>query len=340
MKLIRKIKDKLMENPRKTFIICNVILALLNYVTMKMDFLLDFKIWIIFIVIFYRILLIFITIFNCYYIYKHPKDELIILTFLATILSIPLFLICTGAYLLMILTYIILFIIINKPENVKRNTLKNIIFIIFNISLILLYYITNGKDLIIEIYPIIFMVIIILITIFNCYYIYKNPKNNLVGAIAITSIVFSFPLSDVFPILYLLIILSYLLFFIINKKIVLIFIGIVVFILTLTFSIESYIYNHNNEDSNKAVDIGFSPTKKYYGYCESYKLANNKLENKFYWGKKKLPIDIFNTIDPLEQNINIPTCKKGKIKWITDDEIEVNGKKISIKNKWEKKFES
>ena len=338
MKLIRKIKNKLMKNPKKTFIICNIILASLFYVTF--DFLLDFKIWIIFIVIFYRILLIFITIFNCYYIYKHPKDELIILTFLATILSIPLFLICTGAYLLMVLTYIILFIIINKPENVKRSTLKNIIFIIFNISLILLYYITNGKDLIIEIYPIIFMVIIILITIFNCYYIYKNPKNNLVGAIAITSIVFSFPLSDVFPILYLLIILSYLLFFIINKKIVLIFIGIVVFILTLTFSIESYNYNHNSEDSTKAVDIGFSPTKKYYGYCESYKLANNKKENKFYWGKKKLPIDIFNTVDPLEQDINISTCKKGKIKWITDDEIEVNGKKISIKNKWEERFES
>ena len=240
----------------------------------------------------------------------------------------------------MVLTYIILFIIINKPENVKRSTLKNIIFIICNITLILLYYITNGKDLIIEIYPIIFMVIIILITIFNCYYIYKNPKNNLVGAIAITSIVFSFPLSDVFPILYLLIILSYLLFFIINKKIVLIFIGIVVFILTLTFSIESYNYNHDSEDSTKAVDIGFSPTKKYYGYCESYKLANNKKENKFYWGKKKLPIDIFNTVDPLEQDINISTCKKGKIKWITDDEIEVNGKKISIKNKWEERFES
>ena len=276
MKLIRKIKDKLMENPKKTFIICNIILASLFYVTF--DFLLDFKIWIIFIVIFYRILLIFITIFNCYYIYKHPKDELIILTFLATILSIPLFLICTGAYLLMILTYIILFIIINKPENVKRNTLKNIIFIIFNISLILLYYITNGKDLIIEIYPIIFMVIIILITIFNCYYIYKNPKNNLVGAIAITTIVYSLPYDDSFPILYFLIFLSYIVFFIVNKQKVLAIIGIVFFILTLTFSIE-YI---NSENSNKAVVIGFSANKKYYGYCESYKLANNKLKNKFY----------------------------------------------------------
>ena len=172
----------------------------------------------------------------------------------------------------MVLTYIILFIIINKPENVKLSILKNTIFIICNISLSLLYYIMNEKDFIIKIYP---MIIIILITIFNCYYIYKNPKNNLVGAIAITTIVRLLPYDDSFPILYFLIFLSYIVFFIVNKQKVLAIIGIVFFILTLTFSIE-YI---NSENSNKAVYI---TNKKYYGYCESYKLANNKLKNKFY----------------------------------------------------------
>ena len=276
MKLIRKILKKLMENSKKIFIICNIILALLFDVTITIDILLnltlDFTIFNIFIYIFYRILLILITIFNCYYIYNHPKDKLIIMTFFAIILSIPLFIICLETYILMILTYIILFIIINKP---KLSTLKNIIFIICNISLSLLYYIMNEKDFIIKIYP---MVIIILITIFNCYYIYKNPKNNLVGAIAITTIVYSLPYDDSFPILYFLIFLSYIVFFIVNKQKVLTVIGIVFFILTLTFSIE-YI---NSENSNKAVDIGFSTNKKYYSYCESYKFENNKLENKFY----------------------------------------------------------
>ena len=131
MKLIRKILKKLMENSKKIFIICNIILALLFDVTITIDILLnltlDFTIFNIFIYIFYRILLILITIFNCYYIYNHPKDKLIIMTFFAIILSIPLFIICLETYILMILTYIILFIIINKP---KLSTLKNIIFII------------------------------------------------------------------------------------------------------------------------------------------------------------------------------------------------------------------
>ena len=204
----------------------------------------------------------------------------------------------------------------------KQKILK-LMFVMSNFILPLIFLITNGREKLILLYPAVTVVLLLIITSFNSYYIYHAKGKLLI--IPVISIFIAYPLAFIFPILYVLMLLAYLIMFSTKKNVVIITLCAVLSGITIINIIKSNYIKISKENFSivgKKVDLGFSPSKKYYGYC---------IENKFYMHEK---LDIIGILDDfsgiLEKSISISVCDKTKIKWKSDEELQVNGEIIKI----------
>lgn len=212
----------------------------------------------------------------------------------------------------------------------SKNILLNSYIVMFGIFMILVPFISNGKDYIVQT-SIMFQIIYTLLLIINIV-ILKIKNNNFFYILSTIILLLAFPLSDNI-ILYLITLILYLILYIIEKKSIL---YLMVIIFTIIFILTNQLTNKeiNIETDIKftSIDLGFSKNKSYYAYCIIREIkSSNEKEYSIEIYKKKAIITIFDDFfGEFSQLIESNTCDEKSIQWVNDNSIKIDNQIYSV----------